>query len=54
MYIRRAFNLCGLNPYADEENIKQNFVAHLQSLSQTSAYQALIDHHTALDIAETA
>lgn len=50
MYIRRAFDLCGLNPYADENCIERNFLAHLDSLSMTTAYQALIDHHTALDL----
>ena len=50
MYIRRAFDLCGLNPYADEASIKRNFVAHLDSLTTTTAYQALIDHHTALEL----
>ena len=52
MYIRRAFDLCGLNPYADKECIQRTFVAHLDSLSMTSAYQALIDHHKALHLDE--
>ena len=50
MHIRRAFDLCGLNPYADENCIQRNFVAHLDSLSTTSAYQALIDNHTVLEL----
>lgn len=50
MYIRRAFDLCGLNPYADEKCINRSFVAHLDSLSSTTAYQALIDHNTALEL----
>lgn len=51
MYIRRAFDLCVLNPYAGENSIKKNFIAHLDSLTTTStAYYALIEHHTALDL----
>jgi DDE superfamily endonuclease len=39
-YIRQAFDLCGLNPYVKDES---KFIAHLDSLSLTSAYNALID-----------
>ena len=46
-YIRRAFDLCGLNPYS---TIEKTFIQHLDQLSMTSAYKALIDHHTALDL----
>ena len=49
-YIRRAFDLCGLNPYADDSTIEKTFIQHLDQLSMTSAYKALIDHHTALDL----
>ena len=51
-YIRRAFNLCGLNPYATEENIRETFMKHLGSLSLNSAYTALLEHHTAVDLAD--
>ena len=49
-YIRRAFDLCGLNPYSDKTTIEKTFIAYLDNLSLTSAYKALIDHHTALDL----
>ena len=48
-YIRRAFDLCGLNPYSDKTTIEKTFIAYLDNLSLTSAYKALIDHHTALE-----
>ena len=52
MYIQQGFDLCGLNPYADKKCIQRKFMAHLDLLSMTSAYQALIDHHTALELDE--
>jgi hypothetical protein len=41
-YICQAFDLCGLNSYVKDES---KFIAHLDSLSLTSAYNASIDKH---------
>jgi len=50
MHIRRGFDMCGLNPYADDESVEENFVAHLDSLSTTSAYKSLLDKNKAVDL----
>jgi hypothetical protein len=42
-HICQAFDLCGLNPYVQDES---KFSEHLDSLSLTSAYNALIDKQT--------
>ena len=50
MHIRQAFDLYGLNPYVDKNYIQRNFIAHLDSLSMTYAYQALINNQSVLEL----
>ena len=52
MHVQRGFDLCSLNPHADEKCIQRKFMAYLDSLSITSAHQALIDYHVALELDE--
>ena len=46
-YIKKSFELCGLNPYAPDDIV---FERHLASLSENSVYAALTAVHTALTL----
>ena len=50
IYIWQAFDLCSLNLHAGKNYIQRNFVAHLDSLSITSIYQAPIDNQSVLEL----
>ena len=47
-WIADSFKTCGLDPWS--ENTKRVFEAHLEKLSESRVYQALIDQHTAVQL----
>lgn len=47
-WIADSFKTCGLDPWSD--TTKQEFEAHLEKLSESRVYQALIDQHTAVQL----
>jgi len=47
-WIADSFKTCGLDPWS--ENTKRDFEAHLEKLSESRVYQALIDQHTAVQL----
>lgn len=47
-WIADFFKTCGLDPWSD--TAKEVFEAHLEKLSESQVYQALIDQHTAVQL----
>lgn len=47
-WIADSFKTCGLDPWSD--TTKNEFEAHLEKLSESQVYQALIDQHTAVQL----
>ena len=47
-WIVDSFKTCGLDPWSS--NTKIDFEAHLEKLSESRVYQALIDQHTAVQL----
>ena len=47
-WIADSFKTCGLDPWSD--TTKKEFEAHLEKLSESCVYQALIDQHTAVQL----
>ena len=45
-WIADSFKTCGLDPWS--ANTKRDCEAHLEKLSESRVYQALIDQHTAV------
>ena len=51
-WIADSFQTCGLDPWSD--NTKNVFEAHLEKLSESQVYQALIEQHTAVQLCRSA
>jgi len=47
-WIADSFKTCGLDPWY--ANTNRDFEAHLEKLSESRVYQALIDQHTAVQL----
>jgi len=47
-WIADSFKTHGLDPWST--NTKRDFEAHLEKLSESRVYQALIDQHTAVQL----
>ena len=47
-WIADSFKTCGLDRWS--ENTKRNFEAHLEKLSESRVYQALIEQHSAVQL----